>query len=53
MKYDGHYWIYFRGTRNGRWISADTLKSAKWIFALEHNLTSLAYIAGSKKGPHQ
>ena len=45
------WWIYFRGTRNGQWIVAETLHSAKWIFALKHNLRSLAYIAGSKRGP--
>lgn len=42
------YWVYFRGTRNGEWIEAATMPSAKWLFALKHGLTSLAYIAASK-----
>ncbi len=50
--YAGRFWCYFRGTRNGRWISAASVKSAKWIFALKHNLNSVGYIAGSKFGPH-
>ena len=46
------FWVYFRGTKNGEFIEADTLYSAKWIFALRKGLTSLAYIAGSKRRCH-
>jgi hypothetical protein len=40
------FWIYFRGTNNGEYITADNMLSAKWIFAKKNNLTSLTYIAG-------
>ena len=40
------FWIYFRGTRNGEYIEAENMLSAKWIFAKKHNLTSLSYIVG-------
>lgn len=40
------YYVYFRGTRNGEYITAENLLSAKWLFARKHNLTSIAYIAG-------
>lgn len=43
------YWIYFMGTSNGKWIEAENIKSAKWIFAIENNLNSIGYIAGSRK----
>lgn len=43
------YYIYFLGTRNGEWVKANSMKDAKWIFALKHSLNSLAYIAGSRK----
>ncbi len=42
------YYIYFLGTTNGEKIEADNMKSAKWIFALKHNLKSISYIAGKK-----
>ncbi len=42
------FWIEFRGTRNGEYIDADTLHSAKWIFALKNGLHSLSYIKGRK-----
>jgi hypothetical protein len=43
------YWVYFRGTNNGEYITADSLKSAKWIFAIKHNVNSIAYIGGKAK----
>ena len=42
------YYIYFLGTRNGEFIEAENMKSAKWIFALKNGLHSLAYISGHK-----
>jgi len=27
------YWVYFRGTRNGEWIQAPAMKTAKLKFA--------------------
>jgi len=42
------YWIYFVGTSNGKFINAENMNSAKWIFAFENGLTSLSYIRGSK-----
>ena len=45
----GKFWVYFVGTRNGEWIEAANMKSAKWIFAKKNNLKSLAYIVASRK----
>lgn len=42
------FWVYFRGTRNGEHVSAATMHSAKWIFALKHGLKSISYIAARK-----
>ncbi len=42
------YWIYFRGTRNGQYIEAATLKAAKDAFAAQHGLSSLAYVAARR-----
>jgi hypothetical protein len=43
------YWIYFRGTSNGEFVEAATLKTAKVIFARKHNLPdNSAYIAGTR-----
>ena len=42
------YWVYFVGTSNGEWVTAATMKSAKWIFALKHGLHALTYIRASK-----
>ena len=42
------YWIYFRGTRNGEYIEAENLLSAKWRLAIKHGLKSISYIAGKK-----
>lgn len=44
-----HFYIYFRGTGNGKYIRAANLKSAKWIFAIEQGLKSISYIAGKTK----
>ena len=43
------FYVRFRSCRQGEWIKAETLLSAKWIFAKKHGLTSLAYIVGSRK----
>ena len=42
------YWVYFSGTRNGEYIDAENMLSAKWIFALKNNLHTLAYIQAHK-----
>ena len=42
------FWIYFRGTRNGEYIEAENLNSAKWLFAKKNGVNSLSYIAGSR-----
>ena len=42
------YWVYFSGTRNGEYIDAENMLSAKWIFALKNNPHSLAYIQAHK-----
>lgn len=42
------YWVKFIGTRNGEWIEAENMLSAKWIFALKNDLKSLSYITASK-----
>jgi hypothetical protein len=47
----GRFWVYFVGTRNGRWIEAENMKSAKWILAIAEGLKSIGYIRSSKKGP--
>jgi len=41
-----HFYVYFRGTDNGKYIRAANLKSAKWIFAIEQGLKGIDYIAG-------
>ena len=42
------FWVYFRGTRNGQYIEAESMKAAKLIFAMNNHLTSITYIAGRK-----
>jgi len=42
------FWIYFTGTRNGEYVEAENMLSAKWIFAYKNNLTSISYISGKK-----
>jgi len=42
------YWVYSRGTRNGEYIEAENIISAKWILAYKHGLKSIAYITGKK-----
>ena len=42
------FWVYFRGTRNGEYIEAETMVSAKWIFATGHGLLSISYIAAKR-----
>lgn len=44
----GVYYIYFRGTRNGEYIKAENMLSAKWIFALKNELKTIGYIAGRR-----
>ncbi len=48
-KKEEHFYVYFRGTGNGRYVRAFNLHSAKWIFALEHGLNSIGYVAGKLK----
>ena len=48
-KSDKRFYVYFRGTRNGEWIEAENLNSAKWILALKNGLHSISYIAGTRK----
>jgi len=43
------FYVYFRGTNYGRWIEAENLKSAKWIFAKQEGINSINNITGSKK----
>ena len=43
------FYVYFRGrSTRGELIKANTLKDAKWIFALKHNVNSISYIAGKR-----
>ena len=42
------FYVRFRGTRNGEWIVADSLTSAKWLYARQHGMKSLVYIIASK-----
>jgi hypothetical protein len=43
------FYISFRGSNNGKWVNAETMKDAKWIFALENGLNSISYIEGKKQ----
>ena len=43
------FYVYFRGTNYGRWIEAENLKSAKWIFALQEGINGINQIAGKRK----
>jgi len=43
------FYIYFIGTNNGKWIKAEKMKDAKWIFAIENGLNSIVYISGKKQ----
>jgi hypothetical protein len=43
------FWVYFVGTRNGEWVEAANMRSAKWIFAFKHGLNDLTYIVASRK----
>lgn len=47
----GHWFVRFVGTGNGRWVCADTLHFAKWIFANAEGIASISRIQGSKRGP--
>ena len=42
------FYVYFRGTRNGEYIEAETMQAAKWILAYKHGLKSISYIAGKR-----
>ena len=46
---DEMFYVYFRGTNYGRWIEAENLKSAKWIFALQEGINGINQIAGKRK----
>lgn len=50
-KKTGYFWIYCLGTSNGKVIKAENMKSAKWIYALELGVNSIAYIAGKNVSP--
>jgi hypothetical protein len=43
------FYVYFLGTNNGKWINAETMKDAKWIYALENGLNSITYIGAKKQ----
>ena len=43
------FWVYFIGTRNGRWIEAANMKSAKAIFAAQEGIAVGSYICASRK----
>jgi hypothetical protein len=43
------FYVYFRGTNNGRLIEAANLKSAKWIFALQEGINGINQIAGKRQ----
>lgn len=45
------FWVYFTGTRNGRWIEAANMKSAKAIFAMQEGVPVTGWIQASRKGP--
>ena len=47
----GQWFIRFVGTNNGRWVCADTLNSAKWIFAIAEGIAGIGRIQGSRRGP--
>jgi len=43
------WFVYFTGTRNGRWVEAENMKSAKWIFALENGINSIIGVSATRK----
>lgn len=43
------WYVRFRGTGNGEWISAASMKTAKEVFAIKHGVPVTAYIAASRK----
>jgi len=42
------YWVCWQGTRNGEYIEAENMKSAKWIFALKNGINSIGRVTGRK-----
>ncbi len=48
-KKEGHFFVHYIGTENGRYIHANDYRSAKWIFALEEGLKSIAYLKAKIK----
>lgn len=50
-KIAGHWFIRLVGANNGRWICADILQHAKWIFAKAEGIESISRIQGSRYGP--
>ena len=47
----GKFWVYFVGTRNGAWIEAANMSSAKQLFAMRQGIAFSSYIKASKKAP--
>ena len=47
----GHWFVRFVGTNNGRWVHADLLQHAKWIFAKAEGIESISRLQGSRRGP--
>lgn len=45
------WFIRFVGMDEGRWVCANTLHTAKWLFADAEGVTSISRIQGSKYGP--
>ena len=45
---DRKWFIYFVGTRNGAWIEAENMKSAKVIFALSQGVPLTSYIRATR-----
>lgn len=45
------FFVRFRGTRNGEWVQAENMLSAKWVFARKYGLQSIAYIQAHIRKP--
>jgi len=42
------FWVNWIGTKNGEYIEAENMKSAKWIFALKNGINSIGRVTGRK-----
>lgn len=45
------FYVRFVGTRNGEWIEAANIETAKYLFARKHGIEVTSYIVASRKGP--